>query len=278
MTSISIDLSKKIELRWLSELTRRIQSAAGSLPFFMIGAMARDLLLQHTHGIHTGRQTRDVDFAFHVETWAAFETVRSRLVDAGEFKEVQDVAHRLRFGNLIVDLVPFGAIEKADRTIAWPDDSTVMSVIGFREAFDSTILISLPGRVGLRVPNLAALTLLKLMAWEQRRFTAPKKDAHDLSLILRNYLNAGNQERLYTEAVHLLDRPDFDYEMAGAWLLGRDMSNLLAQDAREHVARLLDKEADPNGALRMVGDLSDDSARALLLIHSLRAGFREQPR
>ena len=32
------------------------------LPYFLCGAMARDVMLQHVHGIDTGAATRDVDF------------------------------------------------------------------------------------------------------------------------------------------------------------------------------------------------------------------------
>ncbi len=45
MTAISLDLSKKTELRWLSGLVRRVAAAAGDLPFFITGATARDLIL-----------------------------------------------------------------------------------------------------------------------------------------------------------------------------------------------------------------------------------------
>ena len=120
--------------------------AADALPFFIVGATARDLILQYCYGIDTGRKTRDVDFAFLVETWDAFEQVRSRLLKTGGFAEIPRVTHRLRFGDVVVDLVPFGAIERVDRTIAWPPDgSTVMSVIGFREALASTTSVILPG-------------------------------------------------------------------------------------------------------------------------------------
>ncbi len=43
----------------------------------------------------------------------------------------------------------------------------------------------------------------------------PCKDASDLMLILQNYLDADNSERLYSEAGQLLENPNFDYECAG---------------------------------------------------------------
>ena len=49
------------------------------------------------------------------------------------------------------------------------------------------------------------LVALKLVAWWSGT-TAPGKDAADLLLILKNYLDAGNQSRLYDEAPHLLTK------------------------------------------------------------------------
>lgn len=274
MTDTSIDLSKKIELRWLSLVAARVEAAADGLPFFLVGAMARDLLLHHAHGVDAGRQTKDIDFAVHVETWKAFERIRARLLESGDFKEAPNILHRLFFGDLIVDLIPFGSVEKADRTIAWPPDgSTVMNVIGFREALQATVRVALPDKTALSVASLPALAILKLKAWEDRRLKAPGKDAHDLAMILRHYLDAGNAERLHTEAAHLLEQPDFDYETAGAWLLGSDMSKLLAADGKKWIDQLLRREADPNGPLHLAGDIANSSPADTSLIDALRNGL-----
>lgn len=95
MTDTSLDLSKKTELRWLSGLVRLVDSAAGDLPFFITGATARDLILQYGYGIVVDRKTHDVDFAFMVEDWPAFETLRSRLIATEKFSAAPGNAHRL---------------------------------------------------------------------------------------------------------------------------------------------------------------------------------------
>lgn len=274
MTVTLLDLSKTIELRWLSELTKHIQQAADALPFFIAGATARDLILQHGFGIDTGRKTLDIDFAVQVKTWKAFEQVKSRLVSTGKFTEVPRITQRLRFSKIIIDLVPFGAIERPDRTIAWPPDgSTIMNVIGFHEALAATIPVTLPGGITVQVVNLSGLALLKLAAWEDRQHTQPGKDAYDLTLVLRNYLEAGNSERLYSDAANLLAEDDFDYEMAGAWLLGRDISSLLAVKGKERISVMLEREANSNGPLNLAGDMPCDTQHALDLIHALKRGF-----
>ncbi|MGA9667118.1 MAG: nucleotidyl transferase AbiEii/AbiGii toxin family protein [Gallionella sp.] len=275
MTDTSLDFSAKTELRWLSELVLLVQQAAGELPYFIAGATARDLILQYGYGIDTARRTYDVDFAFMVETWFAFEALRSKLLATGKFTAAAGNAHRLQFdGGMAVDLVPFGAIERSDRTIAWaPDGAVVMSVFGFREALASTILVVLPGGVTAPVVSLPALALLKITAWMERRYDQPGKDAYDLLLILQNYLDAGNHDRLYTDAAHLLERGDFDYEAAGAWLLGHDMGKLLVGDSKAKVAALLERESNLHGPLRLVGDMRAAPETLLALLSALKNGF-----
>lgn len=277
MTAISLDLSKQTELRWLSGLVRLVEASADDLPFFITGATARDLILQYGYGIDAARKTHDVDFAFMVETWPAFEALRSRLIATGKFAAASGNAHRLQFDTgMVVDLIPFGAIERPDRTIAWPPSrAVVMSVFGFREALTATIPVLLPERITAQVVSLPALAILKIAAWMERRHVQPGKDAYDLRLILRHYLDAGNRERLYTEAAHLLERGDFDYEAAGAWLLGHDMASLLAADAKIKVAALLERESNPNGLLALVGDIRNDTQAVLILLSAMTRGFLE---
>lgn len=277
MTAISLDLSKQTELRWLSGPVRLVGAAADDLPFFITGATARDLILQYGYGIDAARKTHDVDFAFMVETWPAFEALRSRLLATGKFAAAPGNAHRLQFDTgMVVDLVPFGAIERPDRTIAWPPSgAVVMSVFGFREALAATIPVLLPERITAQVVSLPALAILKIAAWMERRHVQPGKDAYDLWLILRHYLDAGNRDRLYTEAAPLLERGDFDYEAAGAWLLGHDMARLLAADAKTRVGTLLEQESNPNGALALVGDMRSDPDAAVALLRALTRGFME---
>ena len=275
MTATSLDFSKKTELRWLSEPVRLVGEAAGDLPYFIAGATARDLVLQYGYGIDTARKTHDVDIAFMVETWRAFEALRADLLATGRFTAAQDNAHRLNFvSGTVIDLVPFGPIERADRTIAWPPDGAdVMSVFGFKEALSATILVMLPDRVTVPVVTLPALAILKLAAWMDRRYTQPGKDAYDLWVIMRNYLDAGNNDRLHTDGAQLLKRDDFDYEAAGAWLLGHDMARLLTGGPKTKVSALLARESDPKGPMSLIGDMPVDPDKAMAMLSAVSSGF-----
>ena len=270
-----MNFSDRAELIYLAELTAAVRDAAPDVPFYLAGALARDLLFHYAHDIDVGRQTRDVDLAFAVESWDQFDMLQTRLIATGQFEMHGQVAHRLYFdGWLEVDFIPFGAIERPDRTIAWPPDGAfVMGVFGFQEVYNATVPVHLPKGQQIRVVSPAALATLKLLAWQERRMSASGKDAHDISLILRNYLDVGNHERLYSEAAHLLDAPEFDYEIAGTWLLGHDMALLLPPQAHQRILDMLEQATDSRGHLWLVGDMPIEPSHALRLLQQLELGF-----
>ena len=266
------NFSKIDDLKPLARLTKRIQAASTGIPFVIAGAQARDLLLMHGHAIDAGRQTADVDFAFRVSTWEKFLGFRDALI-AADFTAIRGTLHKLLFGKLEVDIVPFGEIESSEHTIAWPPGDVVMSVFGFREAFDAATDVLLPEGVSAKVVSLPALALLKIEAWRERRLREPGKDAHDIRLLLTNYMQAGNHHRLYGEFSPLLEDPEFDYTEAGAYILGRDIRALLDENGLKHLLDIVTAEANPDGALRLVGDMKMEPTKALKLLGALRASL-----
>ena len=207
------------------------------------GAVARDLLLFHVFGEPTTRATRDVDLMVGVEHWAAFEAFKTRLVATGAFVGVPGLPHRLLYAaaEIPLDLVPFGGIEDPAGTVAWPPERRVlMSVVGFREATAAAVAVEVAHELTVPVVTLAALSLLKVSAWLDRRHVTDK-DAVDLLLLLRGYAAAGNLDRLYEEEADLLRASGFDPELAGARLLGQDAVRICGAD----VARtILDRMTD----------------------------------
>ncbi len=277
MTAASLDFSRKTDLRLLAALVKEVSAAAGGKPFLLAGAMARDLLLVHAHGVASTRATEDVDLAFLMSSWEEFEKLRERLLH-GEFKAIPRAGiHRLRFrGSLDVDILPFGGVERADRTIVLPpDDDFRMSMFGFSEALQSAVTVTLPDGASVQVVSVPSLAILKFSAWAERRLVEPGKDAYDLKLIVRNYAHIVG-ERLHEANPYMMGSPS-DYEGAGAWLLGKDMASLLDDEGRDRLARLIADEADETGQLRLAGDMMhEDSERALTLLQALEQGFVER--
>ena len=268
---MSLDFSTRLELRGLARVAGALQAVAAPLgiEFFLMGAAARDLILRHAHGIEAPRATEDVDFAVMVRDWQAYDALRTALIASGEFSARPGPAtHRLRHtSGLPLDIVPFGGVERADRTIAWPPEhSTVFECFGMAEAFAASIAVRLPDAVEFRVASIAAQAVLKLSAWQDRKHTHPGRDASDLLLFLGRYMDCGNMDRAASAHPDLFDREDFDYIEAGVRLLARDIAPLIGGAGIERLLTILVPEADEAGPLLLAqqSGLDREHARRLL--------------
>lgn len=257
------DSSLKIEPVQQAAL-RAVDAAARATgaDWFVAGATARDWLLQGLYGIETLRATKDVDFGIAVRDWDAFHRVRESISAGGEFAPDARAAHRLNHrlvGGFHIDLVPFGPLAGADGEIAWPpDQSIVMNVTGFDEAFDAAVLVAIEEGFAVRVASLPGLMLMKLFAWRDRRREAIQKDAWDLRLLLTQYERAGNTDRIFDEGVMKIE--DFDADRAAARLLGRDVAGLLRPRSRAALLALLDAELNDPDSSALVEQVAHVSA------------------
>ncbi len=71
-----------------------------------------------------------------------------------------------------------------------------MHVAGFSDALESAVQVTLDDALTIPVVSIPALIVLKLFAWADRRHEN-NKDADDIFTILRQYADAGNEDRLY---------------------------------------------------------------------------------
>ncbi len=271
MTTALLDFSQRNELTPFGAVVADVESAAASLGVatMIVGAFARDLHLVYGHGIDTQRGTEDLDFAFAVNDWTKFDALCRQLVDSGAFTSSTAAAHRFRHrSGTPIDVVPFGRVESADRHIAWPPrGDVVMNVFGFQESLASAHDLVLPTDVRTRVVSLPALALLKIVCWQDRHYRSPGKDAHDLLLIIRNYLVAGNEPRLWKEFIDWTQEAGFDYEHAGARMLGHDIRTLLDDAGIALLASILLKQGSLVMPARLPAEMmphDPDRARSLL--------------
>jgi predicted nucleotidyltransferase len=183
---------------------------------------------------------------------------------------------------LLIDLVPFGDLEEVSGQISWPPDfSIVMSTVGFREAYDHSIEVRITDDLIVRVASLPGLALMKIVAWDDRRF---ERDAQDLGQIMRHYLDAGNQDRVYSEQGDCFDllNEEFDYEKASARILGRDIGWLVTDISRPILERVLPKGPDQGNLdalatvmIRNSANYYGDYDMALSMLTELRTGMSE---
>jgi predicted nucleotidyltransferase len=255
MKNISLDLSNKIDAG-IVELLSDVNRIAGSVgvSFFVIGATARDIILEQGFGISTRRETQDIDLALLVKDWKAFEKVKKEFLSTGRFVEEGNATHSFRYRkSLRVDVIPFGGVESPEGTLTWPPDREIkMNVIGFKEAFDHSLIVRVAPKLDVHFISLPGLAILKLIAWSERSGEAASKDAADLALLLKNYVDAGNMTRLYEEHIDLLEAEGHDHDRAGARLLGQDMSRMMSLQTRDEILAILRRQADPENNDRLI--------------------------
>jgi hypothetical protein len=123
-----------------------------------------------------------------------------------------------------------------------------MSVLGFREAYLNSVFIQVrPSPLAeVAVVSPVGLTLLKLIDWSESSPNLRPKHAADLVFIAANYLDLGNAERVYDHD-DLME--DFDYQITGVRLLGRDLAAIISGRTVEAVLRILEIETSERGNL-----------------------------
>lgn len=242
-------------------ILRAVDGVAKTLQvkYFVAGAMARDFLLTNVFGLDSGRATRDIDFAIAVKSWAEFESIKEHLLNTGNFRDSDALANRLFYrsnptaGGYPLDFIPFGGVESAARTVTWPPDGdTVLNVAGYGDVLEATVELQFAPELVIRVASLPGLVVLKLFAWADRG-SADSKDALDLMTIFRRYAAAGNHDRLYNEAIGVLEAADYDLDLAGPRLLGDDVRRIIEPETMAQIFALLD---DPKSTAGLVTDMA----------------------
>lgn len=270
------------------EVARTMAAAAGEcqVAFMIVGATARDILLENVHGIRTGRATRDIDFACAVEDWPRFERLKNQLCASGRIDPdpvaVQWLFYRTSVDNeparrIPIDLIPFVPIAGREERIAWPPDMRVMmNVAGFEPAMQSSLLVEITPGLGIPVASLPGLALLKLLAWLDRG-NEHRRDAADLVLLLHTYADAGNLDRIYGEHIDVLEAHGYDPSLAGACLLGMDASRIASTTVLERaLAALEDRQTCDRLATALGPSLPAQDApfaAAMRLLEIFRSGL-----
>jgi predicted nucleotidyltransferase len=236
-----LDISKKIDALDL-EILKKIKVIADNLQidFFIVGATVRDIILNYIYEIEIYRATNDIDFAVRVKSWDEYNLLVKE-IEKKKFNKDERILHRYTYNGMIIDFIPFGDISSDDDTIIWPDKyNKEMNVIGFDDAYMNTedILIQTDPDIIIKAASVESLVMLKIFAWNDRAINLRLRDAKDLYLIIDSYLRAGNEERLFEEHSDIVEKTE-DYELSGARLLGRDISNVASNKVMKNILELL---------------------------------------
>jgi len=284
MTSTLIDLSKNTD-PLIVDCLKAIKNVAKkmAIDFFVMGAVVRDLILGRLYGLSTGLKTMDIDIGIMVTDWKHYQKIIDSLVSTGNFYSDKKQVHRLKFkGNYPVDIIPFGSVETSEGIIRWPPEHSIeMNVMGFSDAWKGAINVHLADTLDVRFVSLAGMAVLKLFAWNDRHNEFPTKDAVDIATLLKYYSQAGNEERLFNSHSDLMETDDFDFEYAGARLIGRDMAEMMSSKTKKAVLDILTNNTDPDKndslIIKVAEYLPDKNyERALKFLQNLKTGILDK--
>jgi predicted nucleotidyltransferase len=282
-----MDISHKIDPGRVSVL-RSIKEVAEELdiPFFVVGAFARDVIFEHIHRIPSPRVTEDIDLGVEVANWEEFQRLTGALIKR-EILTATKSPHRFvdNTHTTVVDIVPYGGITGERKRISWPPDhDMIMSMLGFEEAYSSALKVRLSNEPVLEilVPSAAALALLKIISWADA-YPRREREAQDLLFILENYDATGIGTQLYESHVTLLTEEGYDSRIAAVRLLGRDIAQMSGLETIKTVTEILMRETDEDQGFKMLSHMSKGASfrsvrfeAALQLLKKLLQGIQEE--
>ncbi len=256
------------------------------LEFYVVGAIARDILFYEVFDAEIPlRGTSDVDLAICVKSWHEYDMIIKELIKSGYFEKERD-RQRLKYKkNIAVDIVPYGKIANDKKIIEWPPPelSSIMSVSGFKEAYDSAIKLEIKKGKFIKIASLEGLTILKIIAWHDRK---SQKDAQDLKTLLTSYfkLYIKEIEKIYDEYSDLIIKVKGDTEKTGIRILGEKVSLVLhdAKDVKSKLIKIIEDELKKDGdnlAQYMVEfrfELEEEYAKNIDRIKDLLEGIKNK--
>ena len=113
------------DLLRVARVVCRVASEA-NVPFLLVGAAARDLVLGSVWGLSCGRATADIDFGFAISSWPEFNRLRDRLTGTGLLSRAPNQTQRLIYqdtgsaARIPVDFVPFGEQRNQSTRVEYP--------------------------------------------------------------------------------------------------------------------------------------------------------------
>lgn len=270
------------------EILRAVTNTADELqiPTFIVGATARDIILEYVYNAGISRATKDIDFGAAVESWAQYEQLKNALIAAKKFRADGRIEQRLWFGQGIdamkIDFVPYGGLESPAGTVVFPPTEFAMNTNGFAEAYKDALTVQITDDLPIRIVSLPGLAVLKFIAYDDRPFER-QTDLQDIRFLMKNYLEAGNEERLYADS-DLLSDENFDLRFVGARLLGRDMVKLLTEKSGEIVLKHLSENEQENIGLHKTAEVINSQEKGFVenfdeivkMLDQLKLGITEK--
>lgn len=217
-------------------------AASLKMRFALIGALVLELRLSRPLKENPPRETLDADFIVAVRGWKDYERLMSAL--GKENFQPTRMDHRLARDGALIDVLPVGREIAPEGKLVWPKSEHVMNIVGCEEALECATPLQLQPGLEIPVVTIPAFTMLKIMAFGDRKDRASKwkSDAKDILYCMDRYEDIRQSERRYSVPEGLAG---IDVNDLGASLLGMDLAKLnLRPQARSEIRRFLQQADD----------------------------------
>ena len=207
------------------------------VPMLLIGAQARMLIFDSQYKVQ-GRATKDWDVAVKLDNWERYNLLIS-IMTTGQnplFKKTRVIHKFIHIETeLEVDVIPFGDIGKPKEEINWPDGNQ-MNILGLEEAFVNTEIITIE-KLEIRVADIDAFIVLKLLAWNDRR---ENKDLKDIIIVLLKSPNEEDEQRVYDEFIDEIIEGRFQVDEAAIIFIGRNIQNKFKSETINKIKQIVE--------------------------------------
>jgi predicted nucleotidyltransferase len=207
------------------------------VPMLLIGAQARILIFDSQYQVQ-GRATKDWDVAVQLDNWERYNLLIS-IMTTGQnplFKKTRVIHKFIHIETeLEVDVIPFGDISKPNQEINWSDGNQ-MNILGLEEAFTNTELIIIDN-IEIRVADIDAFIVLKLLAWNNRR---ENKDLKDIITVLLKSPNEEDEQRVYDEFIDEIIEGRFEVDEAAIIFTGRNIQNKFKSETINKIKQIVE--------------------------------------
>lgn len=214
------------------------------IDFYIIGAFARDIMFS-LHNEQPVRATQDIDIGVMISREEVFNDLKEHLIKNENFKADKNEPYRMRCGNIMIDLLPFGEIENEDRTIKIHGKETFeMNVLGLKEVFDKSEIVEIENEFSFRITTLAGICILKLLAYNDKP-ESRVKDIEDVDQIISKYADMNVD---YVCEKHSDIMENGWNENLSARVLGRDMGAIVkvSKELRNKIISILNDNIEGN--------------------------------
>ncbi len=240
-----VSLLQKIDQQPVRDILISIRNTMDRLgfDFFLIGGIARDIMITGMGDMPLSTRTKDVDIAVLISNEDDFHNLKKEFMEKENFRSTKENSFALfTTDGTVVDISPFGELTDSNYKIQVAGTGmTSIQVDGFSEVYVSAVInIEIDAKLKLKVCSIPGLVILKLIALDDRP-EMRTKDAEDIARIINIYFDLYEDE-IYAKHYDLFDDDLDDLKLLSSRVLGRHLGAIIEKNKviNDRILKILD--------------------------------------